>query len=97
MDLGPITYGEMAEAAKVRKKHRSCGPDGVPAECWQAILTAASQAGRWGSDGRLPSVVSVRALANVKIPYQLGANIVNTHAGRLGIQAVRWTTFNFFE
>ena len=42
-----ITYDELSSAAKKLKYGKACGTDGIPAECWRAVLDHDSHASRW--------------------------------------------------
>ena len=47
VNLGPITYKQIASAANKLKYDRACGTDGIPAECWRAVRNHESQASTW--------------------------------------------------
>ncbi len=47
VNLGPGTYDEVVCASHRLKYDNACGTDGIPAECWRALLNRKSQASTW--------------------------------------------------
>ncbi len=64
VNLGPVTYDEVACAANKLKYDKDCGTDGIPAECWRAILNQESQASTWiAEDARAEGPIAVAYFA----------------------------------